>query len=119
MKLFLFLFISFSFLKAESLLTFEQVSNNKVSTYSYCITDYSFSNNSLNFTYLNNDYSIDLNNYTNLNIDYGYTFDTNSNSCYIDRDNLLQLTYEQYSFLMGMFGIVLSSIIGHAFLRMV
>ena len=70
--IFLFLFL-FTFSNAEYLLTLEQSNNN--GTLIYCIKDYSYSQNLINYVDLDDlSHSLNTLNFQSINIAQGYTF---------------------------------------------
>ena len=101
MKIFLFIFLSFSFLNADYLLSVK----NK------CILDYYYSNSYIYYHYssspkiLQKSFSKNYQNY----IFSGFTYDPNSNIC--KKNQYLGLSYYQYNFLYGLFGFFLGFII--------
>ena len=105
--IFLFLFL-FTFSNAEYLLTLEQSNNN--GTLIYCIKDYSYSQNLINYVDTDDlSHSLNTLNFQSINIAQGYTF--LNDVCYLDRNALLGLTYEEFNYLMAVYGIFLSSVI--------
>ena len=73
MKIVLFLFLLYSISNAEYLLTLEQSNNN--GTLIYCIKDYSYSQNLINYVDTDDlSHSLNTLNFQSINIAQGYTF---------------------------------------------
>ena len=114
MKIVLFLFLLYSISNAEYLLTLEQSNNN--GTLIYCIKDYSYSQNLINYVDLDDlSHSLNTLNFQSINIAQGYTF--LNDVCYLDRNALLGLTYEEFNYLMAVYGIFLSSLISFGLIK--
>jgi len=112
-KVFLLLFL-LTYSQAEYLLTLNQ--NNNSGTLIYCIKDYSYSQNKINFTDINDlSYSLTTSSFQNINVDIGYT--NNEGVCFLDRSDLLGLDYNQYNYLMAIYGIFLSSLISFGLIK--
>lgn len=114
MKIVLFLFLLYSISNAEYLLTLEQINNN--GTLIYCIKDYSYSQNLINYVDTDDlSHSLNTLNFQSINIAQGYTF--LNDVCYLDRNALLGLTYEEFNYLMAVYGIFLSSLISFGLIK--
>lgn len=119
-KFLLFLFLSFSFLNADYLVYGYQGNNFK----SACVKNYSFSNDSLNVVLSadNSSFSYNLNDFLSFDIlpDYEYI----NNMC-IPRSSInysadtLYLSYDEFNYLMALWGVLLSSVIFYAFIKVV
>jgi hypothetical protein len=114
MKIVLFLFLLYSFSNSEYLMTLEQSNNN--GTLISCIKDYSYSQNQINYIDLDDvSHSLNTQQYQSINLAQGYTF--NNGVCFINKADLLGLTYEQFNYLMAVYGIFLSSLIAFGLIK--
>ncbi|RWS50012.1 hypothetical protein CKA56_05905 [Arcobacter venerupis] len=114
MKTVFFLLFFFSFSNSEYLMTLEQNNNN--GTLISCIKDYSYSQNQINYIDLENvSHSLNTFDYQTINLEQGYTY--SNGVCYMDRVNLLGLTYDEFNYLMAVYGIFLSSLISYGLIK--
>ena len=114
MKIVSFLLFLISFSNAEYLLTLEQ--DNNRGTLIYCINEYSYTENKINFIDITDtNYSLNTRQYSSIDIQLGYT--NNNGTCFMDRTKLLGLDYEQFNYLMAVYGIFLSSLISFALIK--
>ncbi|QKF67042.1 hypothetical protein AVENP_1490 [Arcobacter venerupis] len=95
-------------------MTLEQNNNN--GTLISCIKDYSYSQNQINYIDLENvSHSLNTFDYQTINLEQGYTY--SNGVCYMDRVNLLGLTYDEFNYLMAVYGIFLSSLISYGLIK--
>lgn len=114
MKIVFFLLSFLSFANSEYLLTLEQ--DNNRGTLIYCIKYYSYKQNKILFTDITDtNYSLNTKQYQNINVEIGYK--NNNGVCYLDRSDLLGLDYNQFNFLMAVFGIFLSVLISYGLIK--
>lgn len=114
MKIVLFLFLLYSFSNSEYLMTLEQSNNN--GTLISCIKDYSYSQNQINYIGLDDiSYSLNTELYQSIDIKHGYK--NNNGYCFIDKSLLFGFDYEQFNFLMAVYGIFLSSLISFGLIK--
>jgi hypothetical protein len=114
MKIVFFLFLLYSISNAEYLLTLEQSNNN--GTLIYCIKDYSYSQNLINYVDTDDlSHSLNTSLYQAINLEQGYTY--SNGVCFMDKANLLGLTYDEFNYLMAVYGILLSSLIAFGLIK--
>ena len=114
MKIVFFLLFLISFSNAEYLLTLQQ--DNNRGTLFYCIKDYSYTENKINFIDISNtNYSLNSKNFQSIDIEMGYI--NNNGTCLMDRAKLLGLDYEQFNYLMAVYGIFLSSLVSYGLIK--
>lgn len=112
MRFFLFLVLNIVSLSASNLLYLEEDYNGGVKT--YCIDDdYYYKNNTMYFYDLRVDYERTINTkaYQKIVVIAGWTLDQYKN-CIFEESNYYGLSYEEYHYLMALFGVVLSLLIG-------
>jgi hypothetical protein len=109
-----FLLFFFSFSNSEYLMTLEQNNNN--GTLISCIKDYSYSLNQINYVDLEDvAHSLNTSNYQSINLEQGYTFQ--NGVCFMNKADLLGLTYDEFNYLMAVYGIFLSSLIAFGLIK--
>lgn len=112
MKFIFLLLVFFSFSNSKYLLTLEKINNSGINI--YCIDNYSYDINTLSFVDVYNDsYSLSSLDYKSINVEDGYKFV--SGSCSMDRSKTFGLSYNQFNFLMALYGILLSCLVAFAF----
>lgn len=118
-KLLTFLLFSFISLNASNLLYLEQDNNRGVIT--YCIDDdYYYRGNRLYFYDLKANYerTINTKSFQKITVIGGWSLDQ-YNNCEFKEEDYYGLSYEQYHYLMAMYGIFLSSLIALALIMAV
>ena len=114
MKTVFFLLFFFSFSNSEYLMTLEKI-NNKGTLIS-CIKDYSYSLNRINYVDSSNvSRFLNTSDYQSINLEQGYTFQ--NGVCFMNKADLLGLTYDEFNYLMAVYGIFLSSLIAFGLIK--
>lgn len=107
-SLFFILFIAFS-LNASTLISYDEVLNQKSNF--LCVKSYKVLNNQIIFTsYDDNNYTLETSNLINFNFDDSYSFDE-TGKCHKDYSNNFGLNYQNYNFIMALFGLILGNTI--------
>jgi hypothetical protein len=95
-------------------MTLEQ--DNNRGTLISCIKDYSYSQNQINYIDLENvSRSLNTKQYQSINLEQGYTFQ--NGVCFMNKADLLGLTYDEFNYLMAVYGIFLSSLIAFGLIK--
>lgn len=114
MRIIIFFLFLFSFSNSEYLITLEKKNNN--GTLLYCIQDYQYEQNQIIFKDIENvNYSLNTQDYQSIDIKQGYQ--NNNGICYFDNVAYLGLDYEQFNYLMALYGIFLSSLVAYGLIK--